>query len=340
MAEYFRGKKAHLRPHVKVHKSPLIAHKQIRAGARGITCAKISEAEVMAQNGIDDILIANEIVGDEKVRRLLRLAKLCQLQVPVDDAENARHLSRLAAQENSKVQVLVDVNLSTDLDGILDRCGVPPGETAVKLAREIVHLPNIEFSGLMGYEGGLRKFPEFASRKIIAEKAFSCLIETKDTVEDHGVNVGSVSCGGTMSYNIAAEFPGVTEVQAGSYVFMDATCQEFGLGDFETSLTLLTSIVSRPRSDKAIMDAGLKAISADSGLPIVKERPELQCIGLNAEHGHIRIKNPEISLHQGDRLELIPTHVDTTTCLHDNYIIIKTDETIETLPITCRGKLQ
>src|SRR5208337_1078016 len=122
-----RNKKAHLRPHVKVHKSPLIAHKQIRAGAIGITCAKISEAEVMAQNGIDDILIANEIVGDEKVRRLLRLAQLCQLQVPVDDAENARHLSRLAAQENSKVQVLVDINLSKDLNGIVDRCGVLPG---------------------------------------------------------------------------------------------------------------------------------------------------------------------------------------------------------------------
>ncbi len=340
MAEYFRDKKAHLRPHVKVHKSPLIAHKQIRAGAIGITCAKISEAEVMAQNGIDDILIANEIVGDEKIRRLLRLAKLCHLQVPVDDAENARHLSRLAAQENSKVQVLVDLNLSTDLNGIVDRCGVLPGETAVKLAREIAHLPNIEFLGLMGYEGGLRKFPEFASRKLIAEKALGRLIETKDMIEDNGINVGSVSCGGTRSYNIAAEFPGVTEVQAGSYVFMDANYQMFNLGDFETSLTLLASIVSRPRSDKAIIDAGLKAISADSGLPIVKGRPELECIGLNAEHGHIRIKKPEISLHQGDRLELVSQHVDTTVCLHNNYIVIKSDETIETLPISCRGKLQ
>ena len=340
MAEYFRDKKAHLRPHVKVHKSPFLAHRQIAAGAKGITCAKISEAEVMAQNGIDDILIANEITGDEKIRRLLRLAKLCQLQVPVDDAENARHLSRLAAQENSKLRVLVDLNLSTDLNGIVDRCGVLPGEAAVKLAREIVNLPNIEFWGLMGYEGGLRKFPEFASRKLIAEKALARVIETKEMLEDSGLNVQVVSCGGTRSYNIAAEFPGVTEVQAGSYVFMDANYQTFRLGDFETSLTLLTSIVSRPRPDKAIIDAGLKAISADSGLPIVKERLELECIGLNAEHGHVRIKKPEISLHQGDRLELVSTHVDTTACLHDNYIIVKSDETIEILPIACRGKLQ
>jgi D-serine deaminase-like pyridoxal phosphate-dependent protein len=207
------------------------------------------------------------------------------------------------------------------------------------LAREVAQLKNIEFEGLMGYEGGLRKFPEFRDRKEATEKALNRLIKTKDMVEDSGLNVGTVSCGGTMSYDIAGEFPGVTEVQAGSYVFMDATYQRFGI-DFEISLTLLTRVMSRPRPEKSIIDAGLKAISADSGLPIVKARPELECVELNAEHGHIRVMNSAGELRQGDRLELIPNHVDTTVCLHDNYVATRQGEIEAILEVACRGKLQ
>ena len=339
MGSYFRSKKACLRPHVKVHKSPFLAHKQIRAGARGITCAKTSEAEVMANSGIQDILVANEVVGDDKLRRLARLGRYCQIQVLVDDADNARQISRIASQENSKIGVLVDLNLGLNLNGILDRCGVSPGLPAVRLAREVAQLRNIEFKGLMGYEGGLRNFPEFADRKAAAESALSRLIETKDMVEDAGLDVGTVSCGGTTSYNIAGEFPGVTEVQAGSYVFMDATYEKFGL-EFETSLTVLATVMSRPRPDKAIIDAGIKAISADSGLPIVKGRPELECVRLNAEHGHVRIIRSDIDPRQGDKLELVPTHVDTTVCLHDSYVLTRGGETVGILEIACRGKLQ
>lgn len=339
MSSYFKGRKACLRPHIKVHKSPFLAHKQIHAGARGITCAKTSEAEVMAYSGVDDILIANEVVGEEKLRRLARLAKTCQIQVAVDNFENAKQLSLAASQEDSKIGVLVDVNLSADLDGILDRCGVASGVPAVELCRKVAQLRSIEFKGLMGYEGGLRKFPEFAERKIAAEKAFGRLIETKDMVEDSGLSVGTVSCGGTASYNIAGEFPGVTEVQAGSYIFMDASYQKLGL-DFELSLTLLTSVVSRPKPDKVIIDGGFKAISADSGLPVVKDRPELECVRLNAEHGHLRVVRPDVDTRQGDLLELVSTHVDTTVVLHDNYVLTRRGEDVGNLNIACRGKLQ
>ncbi len=338
MGSYFRGRKVSLRPHVKVHKSPFIAHKQLRAGARGITCAKVSEAEVMAQSGIDDILIANEIVGGDKLRRLARLARDCKILVSVDDIENGRQLSFAASQEESTIGVLVDINLSSGLAGILDRCGVPAGPPAVKLCREVSELKNLEFKGLMGYEGGLRKFPEFAARKVAVEGALGRLVETKEMVEGIGLNVQIISCGGTASYNIAGELPGITEVQAGSYVFMDATYRKLGL-DFETSLTVLTTVISRPRPGKIITDAGLKAISADSGLPIVKERPELECIGLNAEHGHIKAE-PDIDVRTGEQLELIPTHVDTTVCLHDNYLMTRGDEAIGVLEIAGRGKLQ
>ena len=338
MGNYFRGRKASLRPHVKVHKSPFIAHKQLRAGAKGITCAKVSEAEVMAQSGIDDILVANEIVGDDKLRRLARLARECRILVTVDDIENGRQLSLAASQEEATIGVLVDTNLSSGLAGILDRCGVPAGPTAAKLCSQISELKNLEFKGLMGYEGGLRKFPEFAARKLAAQSALARLIETKEMVEGNGLDVQIVSCGGTMSYNIAGELPGITEVQAGSYVFMDATYQKFGL-DFETALTVLATVISRPRPEKIIIDTGLKAISADSGLPLVKEKTELECIGLNAEHGHIKAQS-EIDVHTGQQLELIPTHVDTTVCLHDNYLMTRGDEAIGTLEIPGRGKLQ
>jgi len=339
MSNYFRGKKAYLRPHVKVHKSPFLAHKQIRAGARGITCAKVSEAEVMAHSGIEDILIANEVIGEEKLRRLARLAKACQIQVPVDDLENAKQLSRFASLEDVKVGVLVDINLGLNQEGILNRCGVPPEVPAVKLAREIAQLRNLEFKGLMAYEGGLRKFPEFSDRKSAVEKALDRVIRTKDMIEEAGLDVETVSCGGTMSYNIDAEVPGVTEVQAGSYVFMDATYQKFGL-DFELSLTVAATVISKPQPEKVIIDAGLKAISADSGLPIIRARPELECIALNAEHGHLKILRPDVSLRREDKLELVPTHVDTTVCLHDNYTLTRQDEVVGALPIACRGKLQ
>jgi D-serine deaminase-like pyridoxal phosphate-dependent protein len=341
MGEFFRGKKAHLRPHVKVHKSPFLAHKQIAAGAKGITCAKASEAEVMANAGIDDILIANEIVGEVKLKRLAGLARECRLEILVDNAQNAKHISRVAHQVGSKIGVLVELNLggTSGLDGILDRCGVPPGHEALKLAREIEALENLEFRGLMGYEGSLRKFVDVQSRKEAVEKSLGLMVETKDGIEDSGISVGDVSCGGTMSYDIASQIPGVTEIQAGSYLFMDTTYRKYGV-DFEFALTVLVSIISRPRPDKAIVDVGLKAISLDHGLPTVKGRPELECVALNAEHGHFRLLEPKGSLAAGDKIELLPTHVDTTVCLHDSYVLVRRGEVESVLGIPGRGKLQ
>lgn len=334
MADYFRGKKASLRPHVKVHKSPFLAQKQIAAGARGITCATITEAEVMADSGVNDILIANEIVGEGKLRRTATLGKCCQLAVAVDNVENARQISSAASKMNSRIGVLVDVNLGSKLEGVLDRCGVSPGAPAVELANKLAKLKNIEFRGLMGYEGSVRKFPEFESRKEIVKKALGVLMETRDLIQDSGLNVTVISCGGTSSYNVVGESPGVTEVQAGTYVFMDRIHSLQGI-DFEVSLTVLTSIVSRPRPEKIIVDAGLKAISVDAGLPTVKEMPELELFLLNAEHGHMRIADSSSHLKIGDQLELLPVHVDTTVCLHDHYVIVRRGDVERILGIPC-----
>jgi len=339
MGEFFHGKKVHHRPHVKVHKSPYLAHKQIAAGAKGITCAKVSEAEVMANSGIDDILIANQVVGSQKLTRLANLSKNGHIAVLVDNLANAKEMSDIAASVGSTIDVLLEVNLSSSLEGILDRCGVRAGKDAIKLAHEISQLRNLNFNGLMGYEGALRKFTDHESRKDAVERALGFLVGIKDQVEDSGITVNEVSSGGTMSYNLASQVPGVTEIQAGGYVFMDTGYRKAGI-DFDIALTLLASVVSRPKAEKAIVDVGFKAISAEHGMPLIKDRPELECIALNAEHGHLRLRQASNFPSCGDKLEMLASHVDTTVCLHDSYVLTRGGEVEGLLAIEARGKLQ
>jgi D-serine deaminase-like pyridoxal phosphate-dependent protein len=339
MGDYFRGTKSTHRPHVKVHKSPWLAQKQIDAGAKGITCAKVSEAEVMVDGGIDDIFIANEIVGEDKVRRLVTLAKRCKLSVIVDSVENARQISSLAALEGAKVGVLIDVNLGVAVGGILDRTGVAPGREALTLAQEVSRLPQLDLRGVSGYEGALKAFDKLEAKVQSARKAMGVLVETAQLISDSGLSVSTVSGGGTTSYKTVAEFPGVTEVQAGGYLFMDLGYRQSGI-DFETSLSLLTRVVSTPRPGKAIVDAGFKAISADSGLPEVRDRADLEIVSLNAEHGHMKVNDLARSPKRGERLELLPYHADTTTCLHDDYVLTRSGEVTGTVKIEARGKLQ
>jgi D-serine deaminase-like pyridoxal phosphate-dependent protein len=339
MGEYFRGKKVHLRPHVKVHKSPYFAHKQIAAGAQGITCAKLSEAEVMADAGIKDILIANQVVGPYKLKRLANLSRECKIRVLVDDIVNAREMSELAIGAGSKIGVMIELNLFGGVDGILDRSGVLPGQAAVGLAHQLAGLKGLEFKGLMGYEGSLRKFTTSKSRINAVKHALAPMIETRHQIEKSGLAVEDVSSGGTFSYDLTSRIEGVTEIEAGSYLFMDTTYRKYGI-DFEYALTILTGIVSRPRPDKIIVDAGLKTISAEHGLPPIKDRDDLECTGLNAEHGHYRLAKPASAPRAGDKLEMLPTHVDTTVCLHDNYVLVRKGEVERTLRVEGRGKLQ
>jgi D-serine deaminase-like pyridoxal phosphate-dependent protein len=293
----------------------------------------------MVNSGIKDILIANQIVGPYKLKRLANLSRECDIRVLVDDVANAREMSKYAIEAGSKIGVLIEVNLFRNMDGILDRCGVQPGEPAVALAHEIADLKGLEFKGLMGYEGSLRKFTTPELRINAVKQALEPLVETKRQIEKSGLAVEDVSSGGTMSYDLVSRVEGVTEIEAGSYVFMDTTYRKYGI-DFEFALSVLTGVVSRPRPEKVIVDAGLKTISAEHGLPPIKDREDLECVGLNAEHGHYRLTKPANSPRSGDRLEMLPTHVDTTVCLHDNYIIARRGEVESTLRIEGRGKLQ
>ena len=319
---------------------------ELAGGSTGITCAKLGEAEVMAQAGISDILIANEIVGRFKTHRLARVAKYCDLKVAVDDLGNAKDISSAVSEAGSHIGLVVDVNLSGGgspedykLQGMLNRCGVPPEKPAADLAVEVAKLPNVHFKGIMGYEGGLPDYPEMEKSNSVAKEAIERLVHTKDAIEDRGVNVDIVSCGSSTSYRVASSIPGITEIQAGSYILMDTYHKKYS-PEFDYALWVMAQVMSVPKPDRAILDAGGNSISGDAGLPQLRvPRNDMKVVELNAEHIHVETA-PGARLTRGDRLEIVPSNIDTTTCLHDNYVVSRNGEVEMMLPILARGKNQ
>ena len=333
MAHYFQGVDAELRPHTKTHKTPILAHKQIEAGAIGITCAKLGEAEVMVAAGIRDVLIANEIVPHQKITRLVNLARHADMMVAVDDAGNVENLSQAARDKGVNLRVLVDVNVG------MNRCGVLPGRPALQLARKVEQSRNLIFAGIMGYEGHTVAIPNFTERKREAEKALTHLIETKELIEQNGLEVRIVSSGGTGTYNITGQFPGVTEVQAGSYILMDTNYRSV-LSDFGCALTVLATVISKPDRDTAIIDAGIKTVTKEFGLPEIKNVDGAELVHLSEEHGKLSLNGSSKDLKPGDKLELTPSHGCTTINLHDKFYGIRDGRLESVWDIAARGKVQ
>lgn len=334
MADTFRGKDAKLRPHVKTHKTPLIAHKQLAAGAIGITCAKLGEAEVMVEGGIRDILIANQIVGARKIARLVSLTRHADLLVAVDDAQNVAELSQVAQATGASLRVLVEVNVG------MHRCGAEPGARALALAQQVERAPGLRFAGLMGYEGHLVFVPSLAERQQRVRTDMQALIDTVRLLEGKGLAVDIVSAGGTGTAMLTSTLPRITEIQAGSYVFMDGRYTTIEGVDFACALTLLTMVMSRPTPERVIIDAGMKTLTHEFGLPRFKGRADLELLGLSEEHGTVRLKDPSTPLKPGDKLELIPSHGDTTLNLHDYYYGVRHGRVEVIWPIAARGKSQ
>lgn len=327
MAEYFRDREANLRPHTKTHKCPVIAHKQLELGACGITCAKLSEAEVMAFAGIRDILIANQVTAPSKIRRLANLSRHTDLIVAVDTVENAHDISDSALEAGSKINVIIEIEVG------MQRCGVLP-EDAKRLAEEITRLPGIRFRGLMGYEGHCVSIKDITERREKTSEANSRLLFARDELLQAGIPVEIVSAGGTGTYNITGEREGITEVQAGSYVFMDATYVEL-VPEFEPAVTLIATVVSRPTRARVVIDAGLKAFSTGFGLPKPKDE-KLLFEKLSEEHGRLRLLNGDLKV--GDRLEFLPSHICTACNLHDFYYAVRRDRVEAVWRISARGK--
>ena len=215
MAAFFRGRPARLRPHVKTHRAPAIARLQVQAGASGVTCAKVSMAEAMVVGGVDDVFVANQVVAPQAIERLCRLAERAAVTVTVDDAGNVAALSAAAKARGVTLDIVIEV------DAGMGRCGILPGEPAVPLAQAIARSPALRFRGLHVYEGHVVQNPDAAVRKAETEKMLALTMETRDAIQRAGPDVPVVTCGGTGTYNISGVYPGVTEHQAGSYVYMD-----------------------------------------------------------------------------------------------------------------------
>ncbi|MBM4030280.1 MAG: DSD1 family PLP-dependent enzyme [Planctomycetes bacterium] len=332
MAEWFAGRPAKLRPHAKTHKCTEVARRQVKLGAIGITCAKLGEAEAMAAGGVSDILIANQVVGAAKLRRLAPLARRAMVTVAVDDLANASEIAQAVRHAGVTVGMLLEVDTG------MGRCGVPPDKpTVVRYAQELSRIPGIRFAGLMGYEGHAVLVDDPAERRAKAEAATRSLLDCAAAVRKAGIPIEVVSGGGTGTYDVTGAMEGVTEIQAGSYVFMDARYRRVR-PEFENALFLAATVVSRPSPDRVILDAGMKSITQEFGLPVAIDPEGLEVVGLSEEHVKCVAKSGSCDLAAGDQVWLLPTHCCTTINLHDRYWCVRGGRLESTWPIEARGK--
>jgi D-serine deaminase-like pyridoxal phosphate-dependent protein len=328
MAEYMRTVPAKLRPHIKVHKSPELARMQMEAGeALGLTTATVWEAVVMVRGGIDDILIANEVVGEEKVKALAELARDARINVAIDDAHNAEELSAAALKAGSTLGVLIDLDVG------MERCGVRTKEEALRLAEHVSKLRGLRLEGMMGYEGHCMLEPDPALRVQKAHIAMDKLMDAVDYLSQAGFESKVISGGGTGTYNITGAHPRLTELQAGSYVVMDAFHAQLVPG-FPVALTVLGTVISR-QGHRVVFDTGRKVIGSELGLPRLKDVPSTTA-GIAEEHLLVDV-DPGYPLKVGDRVEVISGYGPTTVNLHDVYYVVENDVVMEVWPIRARG---
>ena len=333
MADHFAAIPCSLRPHVKTHKCSTIARRQVALGAIGVTCAKLGEAEAMATGGVGDILIANQVTASGKLPRLAALASRCDLTVAIDDLANAQAIAQAAAQAGSTVGVLIEVDTG------MGRCGLPPDPPqVVALARQLAHTEGLRFRGLMGYEGHTVMIENPAEQRAKTEAAGRLLLDCAGHVRAAGLDVESVSGGGTGTYDITSALDGVTEIQAGSYCLMDARYRRVK-SQFENALFLVATVVSRPAADRVILDAGMKAITHEFGLPQAIDPPGIELTHLSEEHGTCVVSGGNACpLKPGDQAWLLPTHCCTTVNLHDRYWCVRDGRLVGTWAIDARGR--
>ena len=309
MADFFSQRTAKLRPHFKNHKVPVLAWKQLRAGAVGMTCATVREAEILAQHGIDDILIANEVAGEGKAQQLAGLSRHASIIVALDSASAAKDLARAQRNRRTRIAVVVDIDIG------LNRCGVQPGQPAMDLARRAVDL-DLNFRGIMGYDGHLQALPQSEERDMSVRAGSKSLVDSAALIQSAGIPVPIISTGGTGTYEVAGAYPDITEIQAGSYLLMDTLYLDRG-SRFQRTLTVLTTVISRHEAQRAVVDCGVKAISAERGLSQLKNVSGARLTALHAEHGLLEI---DASLGAppaiGQKIEVWVQYSDATVNLH------------------------
>jgi D-serine deaminase-like pyridoxal phosphate-dependent protein len=323
-----------VRPHLKTAKSPAVARRLLEAGARGICVAKLGEAEVMLAGGIDDVLITTELVGPIKAERLAELRRrhpYARVRVVADSLEGARAVD---AALSTPIEVLVDVNVGQD------RTGIAP-EDAGALADELAGLERLRVMGVQGYEGNVQQVADPAQRRALCDEAMERLLVAVEGLRSRGHAVEVVTTGGTGTAEFCAAHDHVTEVQPGSFAFMDAAYGDTGGVPYRHALTALATVISHAEADRAVVDAGLKTLSNDMGPARPADAPGWRYHHAGDEHG---VLTPDGSdrrtLAVGDRVALVPSHIDTTINLHDVLYAHRGGTIEETWPVAARGKVQ
>jgi D-serine deaminase-like pyridoxal phosphate-dependent protein len=339
MAQHAKAASISLRPHGKTHKCPEVARRQLAAGAIGLCSATISEAERMADAGIPGILLTTESVGPNKIARLVRLtAKHPDTMAAVDNPENAAQLSEAA------VAAKVNLNIMIDIDPIGRRTGIQPGEPALNLAKKVDKLPGLKLRGIHCYSGSSSHVTGFSERKQHSERVMAPPLETFERMKRDGLPAEIMSGTSTGTYNIDSSLNGMTEMQVGSYVFMDVDYRRIGgksdsiYNDFEPSLTVLGTVISKNYDDRATLDCGLKAFATDR-----KFGPEV--IGITGveygfggdEHGILKITEPSRPVRLGDKFRFIVPHCDPNVNLYDRAYCVRGENVVEVWPIGARG---
>ncbi len=338
MADFFRARRVGFRPHGKTHKCPIIARRQLASGALGICAAKLGEAEVFAAGGLADILITTEVVGKPKIDRLVALVETTPtVKVVVDNAQNVADLGQAARARGVRLKVLIDVNVGQN------RTGVDRPVDVVALSQAIAREPALEFIGLQAYAGHNMHIIGYENRRAASLRALDRAAAAREVLERGGFRVQIFSVGGTGTYSIDVDFPGVTEIQPGSYIFMDAHYRRIGgqgtelYTDFGNALTVLTTVISRV-SGRAVTDGGNKVLPTDEDLPEPKDLRGATYRPGGDEHGILSLTAPSRDLTVGAKVEFIPGHCDTTVNLFDVFFGVRDGVVDCVLPIEARGR--
>ena len=340
MGDYAKAHGMRHRAHGKMHKSVDVLKLQQELGAAcGVCCQKVSEAEVFARGGIKDVMVSNQVTEPAKIDRLARMPKLgARILVCVDDPENVAALSAAAQRHGTELEALVEIDCGAG------RCGVSTTQDVVHIAKLIDAAPNLKFAGIQAYQGAMQHLDLYSDRKEKLDAAIAQVADAVQGLKSNGLDCDIVGGGGTGSYYFESESNVYNELQCGSYAFMDADygriLDENGKriddGEWENALFILTTVMSHSKADKAIVDAGLKAQSVDSGLPFVYGRSDVEYLKCSDEHGVVA--DPNGALKVNDKLKLVPGHCDPTCNVHDWYVGVRNGKVETVWPVSARGK--
>ncbi|MCB2129515.1 MAG: DSD1 family PLP-dependent enzyme [Rhodobacteraceae bacterium] len=340
MGDYAKAHGMRHRVHGKMHKSVDVAKLQERLGGSvGVCCQKVSEAEVFVRGGIKDVLVSNQVRDPAKIDRLAKLPKLgSDIIVCVDDLENVGDLSAAAVRHGTELGVLVEIDVGAG------RCGVSTSQDVVAIARAVEAAPGLSFKGIQAYQGAMQHLDSYEARKEKLDAAVDQVRDAVTALKSVGIEPELVSGGGTGSYYFESNSGVFNELQCGSYAFMDADYgrildkdgNRIDRGEWENALFILTQVMSHAKADKAVVDAGLKAQSVDSGLPVVFGRDDVKYVKCSDEHGIVA--DPEGVLKVGDKLRLVPGHCDPTANVHDWYVGVRRGKVETVWPVSARGK--